>query len=88
MKSLRYKPSKPAAVLGIVAGVGMLVFAIVGFHDTDGPAFGFFVFWCVMVVAITALNTWAAFSKNGSLATFVPFGTTVDEDDDDSPERH
>ena len=45
MRRTRYKPSKPAAVLGIVLG-------------------------------ITALNTWAAFSEKGSLGTFVS-----DEDD-------
>ena len=38
----------------------------------------FLVFWCAMVVAITALNTWAAFSANGSLATF----TRVPDEDD------
>ncbi|NEK85718.1 hypothetical protein GCU60_08075 [Blastococcus saxobsidens] len=70
MRTMRYKPSKPAAVLGIVFGIGMLVFGISMFGDA-GEGRGFLVFWCLAVVAITGLNTWAAFSKKGSLATFV-----------------
>ena len=75
MSSTRYKPSKPAAVLGIVVGVGMLGFGIAAFHDAEGSRL-FLVFWCLVVVGITALNTWAAFSEKGSLGTFVS-----DEDD-------
>jgi hypothetical protein len=33
-----------------------------------------------MVVAITALNTWAAFSENGSLATFVSQDETAKDE--------
>lgn len=57
MSSFRYRPSKPAAVLGIVVGVGMLVFGITQFGSASGGALAFLVFWCVMAVAITALNT-------------------------------
>ncbi len=71
--AMRYKPSKPAAVLGIVVGIGMLGFAITAFSRAHKFPLGFLIFWCVIVVAITSLNTWAAFSKNGSLATFTPF---------------
>ncbi len=71
--AMRYKPSKPAAVLGIVMGIGLLGFAITAFSRGHKFPVGFLIFWCVMVVAITSLNTWAAFSKNGSLATFTPF---------------
>jgi hypothetical protein len=38
------------------------------------------VSWCLVVVGITVLNTWAAFSEKGSLGTFVS--------DDDDAERH
>lgn len=75
MSSYRYKPSKPAAVLGIVVGIGMLVVGLTQFGDADGGR-GFLVFWCIAVVAITGLNTWAAFSKKGSLATY----TRVDDE--------
>ncbi len=71
--AMRYKPSKPAAVLVIVVGIGMLGFAITAFSRAHKFPVGFLIFWCVIVVAITSLNTWAAFSKNGSLATFTPF---------------
>ena len=70
MSSHRYKPSKPAAVLGIVMGIGMLVFGIVQFRDAEGGGRAFLVFWCVALVGITTLNTWAAFSEKGSLGTF------------------
>ena len=70
MGTTRYKPSKPAAVVGIVMGIGLLIFGITNFGDS-GEARGFLIFWCVMVVAVTGLHTWAAFSKKGSLATFV-----------------
>ncbi|NEM04522.1 hypothetical protein [Geodermatophilus normandii] len=78
MSSFRYGPSKPAAVLGIVVGVGMLVFGITQLGEASGGGLAFLVFWCAMVVAITALNTWAAFSGRGSLGTFV-------SDRDDAP---
>ncbi len=71
--AMRYKPNMPAAVLGIVVGIGMLGFAITAFSRPHHFLVGFLIFWIVMVVAITSLNTWAAFSKNGSLATFTPF---------------
>ena len=71
MSSFRHRPSKPAAVLGIVVGIGMLVFGITAFGDASGGVLAFLVFWCVVVVAITTLNTWAAFSERGSLGTFV-----------------
>jgi hypothetical protein len=67
----RYKPSKPAAVLGIVIGIGMIAFALTTLGKAHGGAgHGFLIFWICAVVAITGLNTWAAFSEKGSLATF------------------
>ncbi|SFT51087.1 hypothetical protein SAMN05660657_01186 [Geodermatophilus amargosae] len=78
MSSFRYKPSRPAAVLGIVVGVGMLAFGITQFGDASGGGLAFLVSWCAVVVGITALNTWAAFSERGSLGTFV-------SDRDDAP---
>jgi hypothetical protein len=78
MRRTNYKPSKPAAILGIVVGIGMLAFGITGFGATEENRL-FLVFWCLVVVGITALNTWAAFSEKGSLGTFVS--------DDDDAER-
>ena len=67
----RYKPSKPAAVLGIVVGIGMIVFALTTLGKAHGGApRGFLIFWIFVMVASTGLHAWAAFSKNGSLATF------------------
>jgi hypothetical protein len=86
MNTMRYKPSKPVAVLGIVVGVGMLVFGITQFRNAEGGGLAFLVFWCAMVVAITTLNTWAAFSKNGSLATLV--SRDDDATQDGSPRSH
>jgi hypothetical protein len=79
----RYKPSKPVAVLGIVVGIAMIIFAVTAFGKSDGGGGGFLIFWCAAVVAITGLNTWAAFSEKGSLATF----TRVPEDDEDRGPR-
>jgi hypothetical protein len=74
---MRYKPSKPVAVFTAVVGAAMLVFGIVQFGSSDsGGGKAFLVIWCVVLVGIVALNLWAAFSKNGSLATF----TRVDDD--------
>jgi hypothetical protein len=70
MSSYRYKPSKPVGVLGIVVGIGMLVVGLTQFGKAEGGGQGFLVFWCIAVVAITGINAWAAFSKNGSLATY------------------
>jgi hypothetical protein len=49
----------------------MLGFGISQFGDAEGGGLAFLVFWCAMVVGITAVNTWAAFSETGSLGTFV-----------------
>ena len=78
MRRTKYKPSKPAAILGIVVGIGMLVVGIMAFRDVEELRL-FLVLWCTVVVGITALNTWAAFSEKGSLGTFVS--------DDDDAER-
>lgn len=66
--SYRYKPSKPVAVFQIIVGIAMLVLAITTFAHKGFSAF--FVVWCVLLVGMMGLNAWAAFSKNGSLATF------------------
>jgi hypothetical protein len=80
----RYKPSKPVGALSVVVGIGMLVFGVLSFRDVRGTTLAFIVFWCCAVVAITALNAWAAFSKEGSLATFLPVGRPSDDRDDAS----
>jgi hypothetical protein len=75
VSSYRYKPSKPVAVMGAVFGAAILVFGLVSMLNSeaglDGGGAAFLVLWCVAGVAIIALNLWAAFSRNGSLATFV-----------------
>lgn len=64
----RYKPSKPVAVIGALLGVGMIVFALTSERGSGGSAS--LAFWCLGVVAISALNLWAAFSPRGSIGTF------------------
>ncbi len=39
--AMRYKPSKPAAVLGIVVGIGMLGFAVTAFSRPHHFPVGF-----------------------------------------------
>ena len=69
MSRYRYEPSKPMAVFGIVVGAAMIVFALTSF---DGGDSSWFVWpWCAGVVALTGLNTWAAFSEKSSLGTYV-----------------
>ncbi|MCU1623752.1 MAG: hypothetical protein JWL79_2597 [Frankiales bacterium] len=68
MTGYNYKPSKPAAVLSVLIGAGMLIFAITAFDTSKGSTTGFLIFWCVALVAIVGMNVWAAFSPNGSLA--------------------
>jgi hypothetical protein len=82
MGTTRYKPSKPVAVLGLLVGLGMLAFGLAQFRDADGGVSAFLLFWCLGVVGITAVNTWAAFSAKGSLGTFV-----TDEDDEPHARR-
>jgi hypothetical protein len=75
---MRYKPSKPSAILTVVLGIGMIVFAATQFADATGGTLAFFVFWCVAAVAIIGFNVWAAFAKKGSVADIVT---------DDEPRR-
>jgi hypothetical protein len=81
VSSYRYKPSKPVAVFGAVFGAAILVFGLVRMLDggaaRDGGGVAFLILWCVAGVAIIGFNLWAAFSKRGSLGTFV---RTPDED--------
>jgi len=79
----RYKPSKPVAVFGLVVGIAMIVLVLTTFRHGN-PAF--IVVWCVIAAGSILLHLWAAFSKNGSLATFsrIPPGGRVVEDDDRS----
>jgi hypothetical protein len=75
VSTYRYKPSRPVAVFGAVFGSALLVFGIVSMLNSEdgleGGGAAFLVLWCVAGVAIIGLNLWAAFSKKGSLATFV-----------------
>jgi hypothetical protein len=85
VSSYRYKPSKPAAVLGAVVGTAILVFGLVRMLDggaaRDGEGVAFLVLWCGVGVAVVASNLWAALSKNGSLGTF----SRVPDDEDATP---
>ncbi|NEK56663.1 hypothetical protein GCU56_02080 [Geodermatophilus sabuli] len=63
----RYEPARALAVLGIVVGAALIVFGVVAFATGNRA---FLVSWCAVVVAITALDTWAAFSRRGSLGTW------------------
>ncbi len=85
MSSYRYKPSKPAAVLSAVFGAAILVFGVVRMLDggaaRDGGGVAFLVLWCVAGLAVVSFNLWAAFAKNGSVATF----SRVPHDEDRRP---
>ena len=85
MSSYRYKPSKPAAVLSAVSGAAILVYGVVGMLDSgatrDGGGVAFLVLWCLVGVAIVGFNLWAAFAKDGSVATF----TRVPDEEDAAP---
>jgi hypothetical protein len=73
MARFNYKPSKPAALASVPFGIGMIVFALTAFWGepgSEGAGGWFLAFWCVGVVAIVGFNLWAAFAKNGSVATF------------------
>lgn len=70
----RYKPTKVQGAFSIVVGTAMLVFAITSFSRAHGSGLVFLIFWCVLVVAITCMNAWAAFSEKGSLGTLQPRG--------------
>lgn len=79
MASMRYKPSKPAALLSVPFGIGMIVFAVSEFWGSkgmEGNGKWFLAFWVAGVIAIVGFNLWAAFSERGSLATF----TSVEDD--------
>ncbi|WP_219418384.1 hypothetical protein [Pseudonocardia nigra] len=58
----RIRPSKPAAVVGAIAGVAIVIFGVVqiGF---DTP---FVWLWAAIGIAIVAFNLWAAFAKRGA----------------------
>ena len=45
MRRTHYKPSKPAAILGIVVDLGMLGFGITSFRDADGGVPAFLLTW-------------------------------------------
>ncbi|WP_324277716.1 hypothetical protein [Blastococcus brunescens] len=86
MSTYRYKPSKPLAVFGAVFGAaigGVRARPHAGRRRSPGRrGLAFLVLWCVAGLAIIGFNLWAAFARNGSLATFsrVP-------DDEDGPAR-
>lgn len=63
--NFNYKPSKPVAVFSAFIGLGMLIFVLSEFKETNT---GFLILWCVTLIGIVALNLWAAFSKNGSIS--------------------
>ena len=70
--------------MGAVFGAAILVFGLVRMLDggaaRDGGGLAFLILWCVAGVAVVGTNLWAAFAKNGSLATFSRV-----RDDEDRP---
>ena len=73
--------------MGAVFGAAILVFGLVRMLDggaaRDGGGLAFLVLWCLAGLAIIGMNLWAAFARNGSLATF----SRVPDDDEDDPAR-
>ena len=51
MSSYRYKPSKPVAIFGLVAGIAMIVLVLTTFQHGN-PAF--LVVWCVVALVVAA----------------------------------
>jgi hypothetical protein len=62
------RPSRPAAVLTLIIGAGVLVFGLAN-AQTFTP---FLIFWALALVAIIAFNVWSAFSSNGAAYTIRP----------------
>lgn len=85
MSSYRYEPSRPAAVFSGVLGAAILVFGVVRMLDggaaRDGGGVAFLVLWCLAGVAIVGFHLWAAFARNGSVATF----SRMPDDEDRRP---
>jgi len=62
MQSWKVKPSKPAAILGMVVGIAILVAGIAMSHRFTP----FLILWVIVGLAVIGFNLWAAFSPRGS----------------------
>ena len=73
MSSSRYRPSRPVAILGAVAGAAVLVLGLVRMLDggaaRDGGGLAFLVLWVLVGLAVVGSNLRAAFARTGSAAT-------------------
>lgn len=61
-RKIRVKPSRPASLFGLIAGV---IFVLIGITIAI-PTFGLFgVFWTLCAVAITGFQAYSFFSPSG-----------------------
>jgi hypothetical protein len=90
MTTYRVRQSKPAAVIGAVIGVIVIVAGIIG-STKSGHTNSLWIF-IVVGIAVIGLGLWSAFSKHGSLQTIesddgppaprgTGLGTTVEKDE-------
>ncbi|UJW32054.1 hypothetical protein L3Q67_44125 [Saccharothrix sp. AJ9571] len=63
MSSFKVRPSKPAAILGAIFGVAVILFVVLGGIGKGGP---FIWLWVAGGLAIIGFNLWAAFGKRGA----------------------
>jgi hypothetical protein len=62
MQRWNIKPSKPAAMLSLVVGIGILIVGLTSFHKFSP----FLIVWVLALVGIIGFNLWSAFSSRGS----------------------
>ena len=73
----RIRPSKPASILGLIVGIGLVLFGVAVGIPTFG-AFG--VLWTIVAIVITAYSAVNAFTKQGIAEQVVEFDEqTVEE---------
>lgn len=67
----RVRPSKPASVLGLIVGIGFVIFGLSGFGGSDFGAFG--ALWLVVALGITVMSAINVFTKSGVAEQVVEF---------------
>lgn len=73
----RVRPSKPAAILGVVIGIVLVIFGLAVGIQTFG---GFGVVWTIIALAITVFNAINAFTTRGVAEQVVEFDERTPSD--------